>query len=147
MAAEHQAAGGFLVQPVREARRARQAEAQRVEMILQARPALRPLVHGEAGGLVDDQHQPVAVEQAAPHLFRCHGQTGITAAGMSDSTDQVTGGNAAEGAEGGWWKRLTGGLKRSSSSLGTALSDLVTKRKLDEAAIEEIEEVLIRADL
>jgi fused signal recognition particle receptor len=66
---------------------------------------------------------------------------------MSDSTDQVTGDNAAEGAEGGWWKRLTGGLKRSSSSLGTALSDLVTKRKLDERAIEEIEEVLIRADL
>ena len=66
---------------------------------------------------------------------------------MSDSTDQVTGDGAAEGAQGGWWKRLTGGLKRSSSSLGTALSDLVTKRKLDEQAIEEIEEVLIRADL
>jgi fused signal recognition particle receptor len=48
---------------------------------------------------------------------------------------------------GNWWQRLTGGLKRSSSALGSAISDLVTKRMLDEATIAEIEDVLIRADL
>jgi fused signal recognition particle receptor len=46
-----------------------------------------------------------------------------------------------------WWKRLSGGLKRSSSALGTAISDLVSKRKLDTAAIEDLEDELIRADL
>ncbi len=46
-----------------------------------------------------------------------------------------------------WWQRLTGGLKRTSASLGTALTDLVSKRKLDAAMVEDIEEVLIRADL
>jgi fused signal recognition particle receptor len=46
-----------------------------------------------------------------------------------------------------WWQRLTGGLKRTSSALGGAVSDLVTKRKLDAATIGEIEDVLIRADL
>jgi len=46
-----------------------------------------------------------------------------------------------------WWQRLTGGLKRSSSALGGAIADLVTKRKLDAATIAEIEDVLIRADL
>ena len=46
-----------------------------------------------------------------------------------------------------WWKRLSGGLKRSSSALGTAISDLVSKRKLDAAAISELEDELIRADL
>ena len=46
-----------------------------------------------------------------------------------------------------WWQRLTGGLKRTSSALGSALADLVTKRKLDAAMLEEIEDVLIRADL
>jgi len=46
-----------------------------------------------------------------------------------------------------WWRRLSGGLRRTSSSLGGALSDLVTKRKLDSAMIEELEEALIRADL
>ena len=46
-----------------------------------------------------------------------------------------------------WWKRLSSGLKRTSSSLGSAIADLVTKRKLDAAAIEELEHELIRADL
>jgi fused signal recognition particle receptor len=46
-----------------------------------------------------------------------------------------------------WWQRLTGGLRRSSSALGSAISDLVSKRKLDEATLAEIEDVLIRADL
>jgi fused signal recognition particle receptor len=46
-----------------------------------------------------------------------------------------------------WWQRLTGGLRRSSSALGGAISDLVSKRKLDEATLAEIEDALIRADL
>ena len=46
-----------------------------------------------------------------------------------------------------WWQRLSGGLRRTSSSLSGALSDLVTKRKLDAAMVEELEEELIRADL
>jgi fused signal recognition particle receptor len=62
---------------------------------------------------------------------------------MSDSTNDRTSETAAKG----FWRRLSGGLKRTSSALGTALSDLVTKGPLDPAMIEEIEEVLIRADL
>jgi fused signal recognition particle receptor len=46
-----------------------------------------------------------------------------------------------------WWHRLSGGLKRTSASIGGAVADLVAKRKLDEAMLEEIEDVLIRADL
>ena len=68
---------------------------------------------------------------------------------MQDSTTD----SAAETAETaqnpeskGWWKRLSGGLKRSSSALG-AISDLVTKRKLDTAVLDEIDDALIRADL
>ena len=45
------------------------------------------------------------------------------------------------------WQRLTGGLKRTTSALGGAVADLVTKRKLDGDTIEELEDVLIRADL
>ena len=54
---------------------------------------------------------------------------------MSDSTQQS------------WWKRLSGGLKRTSASLGTAISDLVSKRKLDAETVEDLESELIRADL
>jgi fused signal recognition particle receptor len=46
-----------------------------------------------------------------------------------------------------WWQRLKGGLARTSGSIGGAISDLVSKRRLDADMIEEIEEVLIRADL
>src|SRR3954451_9045510 len=45
------------------------------------------------------------------------------------------------------WQRLTGGLKRTSSALGGAVADLVSKRKLDGETIEALEELLIRADL
>ena len=55
---------------------------------------------------------------------------------MNDSTES-----------GSWWKRLSGGLKRTSSSLGGAITDLVSKRKLDAATVEELENELIRADL
>ena len=46
-----------------------------------------------------------------------------------------------------WFTRLRDGLSRSSSSIGTGIADIFTKRKLDEAALEELEDVLIRADL
>jgi fused signal recognition particle receptor len=61
---------------------------------------------------------------------------------MSENTNDQTG-----SARQSWWQRLSGGLKRTSSSIGTAISNLVAKRKLDAATIEELEEVLIRADL
>jgi fused signal recognition particle receptor len=47
----------------------------------------------------------------------------------------------------GWWKRLSGGLGRTSSSLGSAVSGLVLNRKLDTETLEELESELIRADL
>ncbi len=56
-------------------------------------------------------------------------------------------GNSTESQKKTWWTRLTGGLRRSSSALGSAISDLVSKRKLDAETIAEIEDVLIRADL
>ena len=53
----------------------------------------------------------------------------------------------AENTKLSWWRRLSNGLKRTSNSLGTAVADLVTKRKLDRAMLEDIEDVLLRADL
>ncbi|MDQ0390213.1 signal recognition particle-docking protein FtsY [Labrys monachus] len=46
-----------------------------------------------------------------------------------------------------WWRRLKEGLSRSSSAISRGLSDIVLKRKLDATTIEEIEDVLIQADL
>jgi fused signal recognition particle receptor len=54
---------------------------------------------------------------------------------MDDSTQKTS-----------WWKRLSGGLKRTSSQLGAAITGLLTKRKLDASTLEELENELIRAD-
>ncbi len=62
---------------------------------------------------------------------------------MNDSTQH----DRAAAAPRSWWQRLTGGLKRTSSAIGGAITDLVAKRRLDAAMIEELEDVLIRADL
>jgi len=46
-----------------------------------------------------------------------------------------------------WAARVKAGLSRSSSRLTQGISDLFTKRKLDDEALEELEELLITADL
>ena len=51
------------------------------------------------------------------------------------------------GAKSSWWSRLREGLSWSSSSIGTGIGDIFTKRKLDAAMLEDLEDVLIRADL
>lgn len=49
--------------------------------------------------------------------------------------------------EGGWLSRLTKGLSKSSTKLGQNITDVFTKRKLDAAALEELEDILIMADI
>src|SRR3954468_20670294 len=106
-------------------------------------------MHRNPRRLVDYQHQAVAIEHAREDLllrgvlwverlfqrFHVHRETAITAAHMNDTPKQS------------WFSRLASGLKRTSTSIGTAITDIVSKRKLDSAAIEELEELLIRADL
>jgi fused signal recognition particle receptor len=46
-----------------------------------------------------------------------------------------------------WWSRLRSGLARSSQSLTSGITDVFTKRKLDAEAIEELEDILLKADL
>ncbi|MEN8236034.1 MAG: signal recognition particle-docking protein FtsY [Pseudomonadota bacterium] len=47
----------------------------------------------------------------------------------------------------GWFSKLKLGLQRSSNKLTEGISAIVTKRKLDDAALEALEELLISADL
>ncbi len=55
---------------------------------------------------------------------------------MNDSTEKH-----------GWLARLKSGLSRSSGKLGDGISGIFTRGKLDDAALEELEELLISADL
>ena len=46
-----------------------------------------------------------------------------------------------------WFKKLKEGLSKSSSKITEGISNIVTKRKLDDDMLEELEELLISADL
>jgi fused signal recognition particle receptor len=146
MTPEHEASGGVLVEAVRQSGRTGQAEPKDIEIVLKTNPALRSTMHREASGLVDDEHQAVPVKYAGQHVvtsnpFKWHDETAITAGDMNDSTTQ-----APSDTRQNWWRRLRGGLSRTSTAITTAITDLVSKRRLDASVVEELEELLIRAD-
>jgi len=51
------------------------------------------------------------------------------------------------GLEKSWLQRLAKGLSKSSQALGAQLSTVLVKRKLDQAALDDLETMLIEADL
>jgi fused signal recognition particle receptor len=54
---------------------------------------------------------------------------------------------APEAPRKSWWQRLREGLSRSSSAIGTGITDIFTKRRLDQDTLDELEDVLVQADL
>ena len=56
---------------------------------------------------------------------------------MSDQSEPKT----------GWFKRLVSGLTKTSSRLVSGITDIVTKRKLDDTMLAELTDLLITADL
>jgi fused signal recognition particle receptor len=50
-------------------------------------------------------------------------------------------------SEGSWLHRLKRGLSRSSSKLTEGISSIFTRRRLDDTTLEELEELLISADM
>jgi fused signal recognition particle receptor len=53
----------------------------------------------------------------------------------------------AEAPKPNWLSRLKSGLSRSSSAIGRGIADIFTKRKLDAASLDDLEDILILADL
>ncbi|CAN1567770.1 FtsY Signal recognition particle GTPase [Rhabdaerophilaceae bacterium] len=46
-----------------------------------------------------------------------------------------------------WWKRLSQGLGRTASALGAGITAIFTTRKLDADTLQDLEDILIQADL
>jgi fused signal recognition particle receptor len=46
-----------------------------------------------------------------------------------------------------WWQRLKSGLKRSTNQVGSKIRDVFVNRKLDAALLDDIEDILIQADM
>ncbi len=47
----------------------------------------------------------------------------------------------------GWFRRIKDGLSKSSQALSSGISDIFTKRKLDDDTLQQLEDILIQADL
>ena len=47
----------------------------------------------------------------------------------------------------GWFSRLSGGLSKSSRSITGSITAIFTKKKLDKATLQDLEDVLLQADL
>ena len=65
----------------------------------------------------------------------------------STRRENAPGGPPLAGQTRSWWTRLRDGLSRSSGSIGEGLAAILTKRKLDASMLDDLEDVLIRADL
>ncbi len=63
---------------------------------------------------------------------------------VPDSSDTET---APSDAPKSWFQRLRSGLSRTSSQLSEGISGVFNKRKLDASTLEELEDLLIQADL
>lgn len=91
------------------------------------------------------EQSPVAeatkIEQAAPPLPTPMRE--IATAEMEASQPQP----AQETQKTGWFQRLRSGLAKTSSRLSDGITSLFNKRKLDAATLEDLEDLLIQADL
>lgn len=85
----------------------------------------------------DDGYAPELVQDLAPDL--------------AANTAPEAGPSAADGAaptrKPGWLSRLREGLSKSSTRLSEGVAAIITKRKLDDDTLEELEDLLITADL
>jgi fused signal recognition particle receptor len=103
-------------------------------------PALEPPTEYESELSEDQKHE--LLEETGREILDDVVETPLPEITEPEATQEP---EAAEKA--GWLGRLTQGLSKSSSKLGQGIADLVTKRKLDQEMLDDLEDVLIMADL
>ncbi|MFK0277933.1 signal recognition particle-docking protein FtsY [Ensifer sp. NPDC090286] len=105
-----------------------------------AAAALRESVETDTAGAVETPSTETteAEPTAAPALPK-----GFSASERKPKEEPV----AAPKEKLSWYQRLRRGLARTSSQLTGQIASLFTKRKLDEATLQDLEDLLIQADL
>ncbi len=69
------------------------------------------------------------------------------AEGITQALENGDPGAATEPTKKSWYQRLRDGLVKSSSKLSDGITSIFTKRKLDVATLEDLEDLLIQSDL
>lgn len=108
---------------------------------LEALPTIEEATLAEAEAdpaALDQTHDSGADEQEAPSLPKGFATYAPSASepGTSEPAEKLS-----------WFQRLKAGLFRTSSQLTGQITALFTKRKLDDETLEELEDLLIQADL
>lgn len=84
--------------------------------------------------VVEDMPEPIVEAIAEPEP-------------QDELPDEVERHDEKEPVKKGWFSRLKSGLSKSSSKLSEGITGIFTKRKLDDEALEELEDLLIQSDL
>lgn len=89
--------------------------------------------------------EPAAVEEVAPPAPTKPKKVKVSKAVEEKQEEAPV--EAAPEPRLSWFERLRRGLARSSSSLSDSIGGIFTKRKLDDDTLQDLEDVLIQADL
>ncbi|WP_371877324.1 signal recognition particle-docking protein FtsY [Alsobacter ponti] len=115
-----------------------------------AKPLSKGPQRGSGGAMAssDDDRKPGLLSRLFGRGTQA-GEAGTPEAAPADAAAEPAAKPDAEaaGPRLTWWRRLREGLSRSSSALGTGITDLFTKRKLDQDTLDGLEDVLVQADL
>ncbi len=112
-------------------------------------PQPRPEPEQPAGKGPENTHEaapekaPIAQEQPAAPI---EVPAPIALDELAPSAGEVEEENPAE-KKSGWFSKLSEGLSKSSSKLSDGVTSIFTKRRLDDETLEELQDLLITADL
>ncbi|MBV5266195.1 signal recognition particle-docking protein FtsY [Pinisolibacter aquiterrae] len=102
-----------------------------------AEPPLEPAVAAEGPAPVEIEVEPEPETEAPSEASSSLEITPAVAVDLTPPTQVKT----------SWWQKLKSGLGRTSSALTSGIGAIFTKRRLDDDTLEELEDILIQADL
>jgi fused signal recognition particle receptor len=107
---------------------------------------------GRLFGLKDDQASETPAETESPEEFAISALQAPTESPAAPAIEPPAEApppepSPPEAAKKSWYQRLRDGLTKTSSQLTEGITGVFTKRKLDAATLEELEDLLIQADL
>ncbi len=90
---------------------------------------------------------PAETAEPAPAALPVEDAPAEPAAVEMAAAEPATSATSEPPQTGGWFQRLKSGLSKTSSRLTTGISSIFTQKKLDAATLDDLEDILIGADL
>ncbi|MFQ0813627.1 cell division protein FtsY [Brucella anthropi] len=112
------------------------------------KPVIGPVVEPEPEPVAEpEQPETPAVEEAVEPAPEPVKPKKVKVAKAVEEAAEEAPAEAAPEPKLSWFERLRRGLARSSTSLSESIGGIFTKRKLDDDTLQDLEDVLIQADL